>query len=282
MSLPKPHAQVSSPPLSELEQGIKLISSKLDEGNVKGGIKLAALDDKIALFSTDKYQKLLSKQPQQAKFAAPNPENSVNFFITNFDLYKAIMSFPNGSAAGPDKIVPQIFKDLVSKSNNFLKSLTKLINLIGDGKIPEPLRPFFFGAELIALIKIDGGLRPIAIGNTLRRIASKWAGSKALSERQNFFRKRKGRMRYQTRSRSSYTLVLKPRFKREDNPKCTVLLKLDFKNAFSSLNRETMLNHVYSNRPNLYNYTHCAYSKPSCVRALVFCNIIFWNATTNY
>ena len=48
------------------------------------------------------------------------------------------MPFPNGSAAGPDKIVPQIFNDLVSKLNgsaglNFLKSLTKLINLIGDG-----------------------------------------------------------------------------------------------------------------------------------------------------
>ena len=59
------------------------------------------------------------------------------------------MSFPNGSAASPDKIISQIFKDLVKKSNgsaglNLLKSLTKLINLIGDGKIPEPLRPFFW------------------------------------------------------------------------------------------------------------------------------------------
>ena len=103
------------------------------------------------------------------------------------------MSFLNGSAAGPDKINPQFFKDLVSKSNgsaglNFLKSLTKLIiNLIGYDKIPEPLRPSFFGAKLIALIKIDRGLRSIAIGNTLRHIASKCAGSKALSERQNFF-----------------------------------------------------------------------------------------------
>ena len=72
--------------------------------------------------------------------------------MTNFDLYKAIMSFPNGSAAGPEKIVPQIFNDFVSKSNgsaglNFLKSLTKLMNLIGDGKIPEPLRPFFFSRK---------------------------------------------------------------------------------------------------------------------------------------
>ena len=124
------------------------------------------------------------------------------------------MSFPNGSALSADKNVPQIFKDLVSKSNgsaglNFLKLLTKLINLIEDGKLPEPLRPFF-GAKLIALRKIDGGLRPVAIGNTLRRIASKCAGSKALSERQSVFGKRLGRMRYQTWSKNSCTLVSKP------------------------------------------------------------------------
>ena len=89
----------------------------------------------------------MAKHPQRAKFAAQNPEILDSFFVTDFDRYKAIMSFPNGSAAGPDKIVPQIFKDLVSKSNgsaglNFLKSLTELINLIGDGKIPEHLGPF--------------------------------------------------------------------------------------------------------------------------------------------
>ena len=174
------------------------------------------------------------------------------------------MSFPNGSAAGPDKIVPKIFKDLVSKSNgsaglNFLKSLTKLINLIGDGKIPEPLRPFFFGAKLIALIKIEGGLRPIAIGNTLRCIASKCAGSKALSERQNFF----GNVQVGCGTKRGAAHSFRNLIERDDNPKCTVLLKLDFKYAFNSLNRETMLNHVYSNCPELYDYTQCTYGKPS-------------------
>ena len=84
VSLPKPHPQVSSPPLSDLEQRIKLISSKLDEGNVKRGIRLAASDDKIAPFSTDNYQKLLSKHPQRAKFAAPNPEKLDSFFRNRF------------------------------------------------------------------------------------------------------------------------------------------------------------------------------------------------------
>ena len=199
----------------------------------------------------------MSRHPQRAKFAAPNPETLDNFFVTDFGLYKA----------GPDKIVPQIFEDLVSKSNGsagliFLKSLTKLINIIGDGKIPKHLRPFFFGAKLIALIKIDGGLRPIAISNTLRRIASKCAGSNALSERQNFFGNVQvgcGTKRGAEIAAHSFRNLIEP----VNNPKCTLFLKLDFKNAFNSLNRETMLNHVYSNRPELYSYIHCAYGKPS-------------------
>ena len=50
MSLPKPCPQVSSPPLSYLEYRIKLVSSNLDEGDIMGGIRLAALDEKIAPF----------------------------------------------------------------------------------------------------------------------------------------------------------------------------------------------------------------------------------------
>ena len=111
-SLSKPHPQVSIPPLSDLEQRIKLIISQFDGGNIQGEIKIAASDDKIAPFSTDNYQKLLSKHTQQAEFSSPNPENLDSFFVTDFDLYKAIMSFPNGSAAGPDTKFPQIFKDL--------------------------------------------------------------------------------------------------------------------------------------------------------------------------
>ena len=48
------------------------------------------------------------------------------------------MFLPNGSGAGPDQIVPQDFKDSISKLNRnaaliFLKSLTKILNLIGEG-----------------------------------------------------------------------------------------------------------------------------------------------------
>ena len=41
------------------------------------------------------------------------------------------------------------------------------------GKVPGAICPIFFGAKLIALSKKEGGIRPIAVELTLRRLASK-------------------------------------------------------------------------------------------------------------
>ena len=43
------------------------------------------------------------------------------------------------------------------------------------GKLPKIMQPLLFGGRLIALAKKGGGVRPIAVGSTFRRIASKVA-----------------------------------------------------------------------------------------------------------
>ena len=91
------------------------------------------MDDEIAPFLTDNYQKLLSEHPQRAKVEAPNPKKLDSYFVTVFDLYKAICHFPTDQQQVLIKEFLKFFKDLVSKSNgsaglNFLKALTKLIN----------------------------------------------------------------------------------------------------------------------------------------------------------
>ena len=63
----------------------------------------------------------------------------------------------------------KIFDYASEKFNSFIR--------LQNNKVPEDIRPFFFGAKLIALVKIDGGLRSISIGNTLRRSNAKCAGS---------------------------------------------------------------------------------------------------------
>ena len=96
-----------------------------------------------------------------------------------------------------------------------------MINLIGDGKISETLRLFFFGTMLIDLIKIDVELRPIAIGNTLRRIASDCTESKAHSERQNFF----GNLHFGCGTKRGAKIAahsFRNLIERDKNPNCTL------------------------------------------------------------
>ena len=45
--------------------------------------------------------------------------------------------------------------------------------------------PFFFGASLTALNKKGGGVRPIAVGYTLRRLVAKLAGRMVVGEMAN-------------------------------------------------------------------------------------------------
>ena len=54
-----------------------------------------------------------------------------------------------------------------------LSALTALTNHMVAGLAPRELAPFIAGAPLMALNKQGGGLRPIAIGETIRRLVSK-------------------------------------------------------------------------------------------------------------
>ena len=84
---------------------------------------------------------------------------------------------------------PKILNNLTAKLNgqtvlNFLRTLTNLVNVILEGKLPIELRPYFFGAKLIALKKSDKGLRPIAVVNTFRRLSAICAGYHVFESRQ--------------------------------------------------------------------------------------------------
>ena len=134
---------------------------------------MAVGDDKVADFTVNNYAALKMKHPQRETGSVPDPTD-----IDCFSTSEFLVFFPKGSSAGLDSISPQIFKDLTASSNgqpglNFLKALTKLVNVILEGKVPFELQPYLFGAKLK---KPDEGLRPIAVGNTVHRLSPKCAG----------------------------------------------------------------------------------------------------------
>jgi len=123
--------------------------------------------------------------PHPDTWFPPPMQDPISTPVSEEVVAKAILSFPNGSAGGPDGLRPQHLKDLTSASAErggmeLLRALTTFTNLVQKGNTPPQVRPTFFGASLIALQKKGGGVRPIAVGSTLCRLAAKCIESRVL------------------------------------------------------------------------------------------------------
>ena len=133
--------------------------------------------------------------------------------------------------------------------------------MIFEGKVPFELRPYFFGAKLIALKKSDGGLRPIAVGNTFRRLSAKCARYHVFESRQAKYGNRQvgvGTKRGAELASLVFRCLIGSTQHNEN-----VTLKVDFKNAFNSRNRQFMREKVFEIHPEVHKYSHAAYSQPS-------------------
>ena len=187
-------------------------------------------------------------------------QTSQHFTISGEDITQAILSFPKSSAGGPDGLRPQHLKDMLSVQTShhvLLPALVSFVQLVLEGRTPSSVRPFFFGANLTALHKKDGGIRPIAVSCTLRRLVAKIAASKVREELTSLLAPRqlgfgiKGGAEAAVHAARLYAGDL------DDNH---WIVKLDFKNAFNSLRRDKLLLAVRELAPALYPFVHSCYS----------------------
>ena len=91
-------------------------------------------------------------------------------------VLKGVADFPRGSAPGPSGLRPSCLYDLLKRGPHVSKivvELAALVALAAHGKFPAELAPTFGAATLVPLRKPDGGVRPIAIGETFRRLVGK-------------------------------------------------------------------------------------------------------------
>jgi hypothetical protein len=121
---------------------------------------------------------LKAKHPQGPIPTLPEGEVLKTLVATSCQVLKAIKSFPYGSAPGPDGFHARYLFDCAKGRNSssrikFLDALTKVVNLIINGDVDEDMYQHLASASLVALRKPKGGIRPIAVGNVLRRLAGK-------------------------------------------------------------------------------------------------------------
>ena len=242
------------------------VDAKFAENDLRGAIRELSSDDTLAPDNIETLTKLKERHPiAPIGISLPQaPESEENNIPVSVDSVKlGILSFPAGSAGGPDGLKPGHLKHLIGASevgNRLLESLTKLVNLVLEDLIPVEIRPIFFGANLCALSKKCGGIRPIAVGTTLRRLITKVGFKPVSQELGAFFRP--NQLGYASKGGSEAAAHAARHYLTSDRNN-KVFLKLDIKNAFNCLNRDIILQKTKEKIPSLYNLLWQAYSAPS-------------------
>lgn len=153
--------------------------------NARYALACRALADSESLAAPNDhtFEILESKHPKGPPI--PKAHNTTLPLSCTVDEVKAaIASFPSGSGAGPSKLSPDHLKDaaVFFLQTPVYDTITQLVNHIARGRAPLFVQPFLAGAFLSPLIKKDGGIRPVACGDTLRRIVGKVFAKKVKSK----------------------------------------------------------------------------------------------------
>jgi len=244
------------------------VMSKIEDGNFKAAIRILGSDDRLAPDCSETVDALRERHPSasQDRMSIPDQHNFSSCTVSEADVAAAIRSFPAGSAGGPDRFRPQHLRDLSSnleKGPALLSAVTGLVNLLLDGKCPQSVASVLFGGNLTALTKKTGGIRPIAVGYTWRRLAAKCAMKYALVTLDGCLLPRQLGVGV---SGGCEAAVHATRRFIADMPEDYVVAKLDFSNAFNCVRRDVMLKAVADQLPQLYRFCYLAYNQPSVLR----------------
>jgi len=189
------------------------------------------------------------------------PNNFESLSATKEDLVQVIFNFSNGSSAGPSGFSPDMIKQLSGKKNQFNESfstaLLKIVNIILSGNIPSSVSKFFSGATLIALIKPDQGVRPIAIGEVIRRVCGKVAMRSIKGNLGLIF----GDLQFGVNvSNGCESIVHSLNSQLESGIfHNNVLLKTDWSNAFNTIDRSSLFDLVRNVAPSISKFVESCY-----------------------
>ena len=128
------------------------VSSKLEEGDFKGAIRVACSDDKLANMDDSRFAALQSRHPlppYDSDFPSIERNALPAINVSETDIVKAVFSFPVGSAGGPMVFAPNISKTWLAPPGRTLNSCPLLFHLSNLCWTVGP--PFLSGPTFLVL-----------------------------------------------------------------------------------------------------------------------------------
>ena len=144
-----------------------------------------------------------------------------------------------------------------------LRAITATVNLLAAGEAPPEIASYLCGATLLAVKKKNGGLRPIAVGEVLRRLTSKCLSRAVQSDAFDVLTPLQVGVGVKAGCEAVVHSVAHI-LERGDLPvRSRWILLVDFSNAFNSVSREHMFREVRASLPGLSSWVECCYSTES-------------------
>jgi hypothetical protein len=137
--------------------------------------------------------------------------------------------------------------------------------LLAAGKAPLFVAPWIAGAPLVPLIKKDNGVRPIAIGELLRRVVSRaFCTHPQLRERMQKCFLEVNQLGVGVNGGAEAAVqIVKLRIAAAGHSESIVALKVDFKNAYNSISREKIQQGLLQYFPELTPWFNFCYGQGS-------------------
>lgn len=174
-------ARTAPPPgeTARIRSLVKRAAALIAEGELSRGMSALESESGTAPLTQDVLEELRALHPEPTRpvavtelrdFAVPDAKRIV---ITAEEVLHQLRGAPHRSAGGPSRLSFDHLREPAAASHTLLLGLTKLIQRLLDGAVPARVAAMLADSRLIALFKTNGKVRPIAIGDTIRRLAAR-------------------------------------------------------------------------------------------------------------
>ena len=213
----------------------------------------------LAPASDETVAKLSLKHPtRDPNTPVPHSDTCNSMALPASVIINVIKKSPRGSGAGPSGWKFEHLRNLLDNAVT-QDALVRVLSSIAEGNLPSLVTTWLSASRLIALPKSSGDVRPIAIGEVLRRVSAKAICHHLKSEFSAYF----APLQHGVSTPGGSELVTHHiQLLLESRPDW-VLVKTDIKNAFNTIKRSSLHKEVLSKFPAILAHFEQMYGNSS-------------------